>query len=83
MIDHPEFSPAYAVVLVDGEAAYLVSERGHIVIKGTAQMAVARCADDSERPLLQIENRDVQRAAAHVVHQHVLQAGRRAGRQRA
>jgi hypothetical protein len=42
VIDHPEFNPDYAVVLVEGEAAYLVSERGHVVVKGAGPIAVAR-----------------------------------------
>ena len=42
MIDHPEFNPDYTLVLVEGEAAYLVSERGHVVIKGPGPMSVAR-----------------------------------------
>ncbi len=42
MIDNPEFRPDYAPVFVEGDAAYLVSERGHIVIKGQGPIAVAR-----------------------------------------
>jgi len=42
VIDNPEFNPGFAFVLVEGEAAYLVSERDHIVIKGRGPMAVAR-----------------------------------------
>ena len=42
MIDHPEFNPDYTLVLVEGEAAYLVSERGHVAIKGLGPMSVAR-----------------------------------------
>ena len=42
VIDHPEFNPDYAVVVVEGEAAYLVSERGHVVVKGAGPIAVAR-----------------------------------------
>ena len=42
MIDKPEFNPDYTLVVVEGEAAYLVSERGHVVIKGPGPMSVAR-----------------------------------------
>lgn len=42
MIDNPEFNPDFAPVLVEGEAVYLVSERGHVAIKGPGPMAVAR-----------------------------------------
>ena len=42
MIEYPEFNPEFARVFVEGDAAYLVSERGHIVIKGQGPIAVAR-----------------------------------------
>jgi len=42
VIDNPEFNPDFAPVLVEGEAVYLVSERGHVAIKGPGPMAVAR-----------------------------------------
>jgi bacteriocin biosynthesis cyclodehydratase domain-containing protein len=42
VIKNPEFNPAYSIVFVNDEAAYLVSESGHIAIKGPGPMAVAR-----------------------------------------